>query len=221
MNKIRKYIFFSNGEVSLIIGVGENWVIIGDWGISPNYNPTLLCAAEAGHTKNELNKREQPIWITKNNMIVSGHRRVNACKQLGIEEIDCEVREYSETLVIEANRYRTKSKIEIEREWSAVEEIETKKAKQRMVDGGGDRKSEGYISPVKNSSHPKTRDIAAKATGVSHDTIKKIRTIIKEKSEAIKDIDEGKKTVHTVYGGLRNKCHMRQKQPYIPGHLIA
>ncbi len=27
-----------------------------------------------------------PIWITKNNTIVSGHRRVNACKQLGIEE---------------------------------------------------------------------------------------------------------------------------------------
>lgn len=36
----------------------------------------------------------EPIVITQDNTIVSGHQRVRACKELGIEEVKCEVREY-------------------------------------------------------------------------------------------------------------------------------
>ncbi len=147
-------------------------------------------------------------------MIESAHRRVNVCKQLGIEVIDFEYKEYSETVVIEANRYRDKSK-----EAHAYRKIFSEKVKENQ------KKSQGKgVKGPQNSSNfnpIETREEVAKAVGVSHDTLKKIDVIIEEKPEAVKDIDEGKKTVHAVYGRLRNKCHMRQKQPYIPEHLIA
>jgi ParB-like chromosome segregation protein Spo0J len=54
-----------------------------------------------------------PVWVTGDGVIIDGHRRVNACGQLGITEIEAEVREYSDLLVIDANRYRHKSTTEI------------------------------------------------------------------------------------------------------------
>lgn len=51
-----------------------------------------------------------PIWTTKDNVIIAGYRRVDACKQLGITEIDVEVKPFSESLVIESNRYRDKTR---------------------------------------------------------------------------------------------------------------
>lgn len=62
-----------------------------------------------------------PIWITKDGVIVSGHRRVNACKILNIAEIEAEIKEYSSELVIEANRYRQKTWSEKLKEAEALE----------------------------------------------------------------------------------------------------
>lgn len=38
---------------------------------------------------------QEPIIITKNNMIVSGHQRVRACKELGIDTVEAVYREYA------------------------------------------------------------------------------------------------------------------------------
>lgn len=37
----------------------------------------------------------EPIVITKDKMIVSGHQRVRACKELGIDKIECDIRLYN------------------------------------------------------------------------------------------------------------------------------
>ena len=37
----------------------------------------------------------EPIVVTQNNTIVSGHQRVRACKELGISEVPRRVREYA------------------------------------------------------------------------------------------------------------------------------
>ncbi len=137
-------------------------------------------------------------------MIVSGHRRINACKQLGIEILDFEYRDYSETVVIGTNRYRDKSIIEKSNEAKAYKKIFSGKAKKQQ----GKRtdipqNSSECLNPIETCKK------VAKVVGVSHDTLKKIDGIIEEKPEAVKDIDEGKKTVHTVYGRLRNKYHIR------------
>lgn len=73
-----------------------------------------------------------PIWISPDNTIISGHRRVNACSALGIEEIDAEVREYSDLLVIEANRYREKTWKEKLRETEELKKILRPKAEVNL-----------------------------------------------------------------------------------------
>ncbi|MCP4370556.1 MAG: hypothetical protein GY797_20950 [Deltaproteobacteria bacterium] len=136
-----------------------------------------------------------------------------------MEDIECEYKDYSEMVVIEANRYRDKSIAEKSKEAKAYRKIFSEKAKENQ------KKSQGKgVKGCKNSDNLKpvdTKQEVAKAVGVSHDTLKKIDVIIEEKPEAVKDIDEGKKTVHAVYGGLRNKCHIRQKQSCIPEHLFS
>lgn len=117
-----------------------------------------------------------PIWITKDNLIIAGHRRVNACKKLGIQEIPYEYHPYSESLVIESNRYRNKTWDEKLNEAVAVEVIEEKKAKERQAEGGRNK-------VVQNSTQPKTRDIVAEKLDTSHDTLSKIKFIKKENPE--------------------------------------
>lgn len=86
-----------------------------------------------------------PIWITSEGKIVSGHRRVNACKMLGIEEIPCEIKKDSEILVIEANRYRQKTWIEKLNEAEAVEKIYQDKAKEHLKLSKG-RGKKGFVN---------------------------------------------------------------------------
>lgn len=62
---------------------------------------------------------------------------MNACKELGIEEIEAEVREYSETNVIEANRYREKTWAEKLKEAEALEGILKPKAEEKRRESGG------------------------------------------------------------------------------------
>ena len=62
----------------------------------------------------------QPIVITPNNLIVSGHRRLKALKTLGWTEVECDVKEIREddlalTLVL-YNQHRTKVASELLRE---------------------------------------------------------------------------------------------------------
>lgn len=73
-----------------------------------------------------------PIWITSDNLIISGHRRVNAFKELGYDEIEAEVKEYSDSLVIESNRYREKTWKEKLAESDALEAILKHEAKRRQ-----------------------------------------------------------------------------------------
>lgn len=134
-----------------------------------------------------------PVWITEDNIIISGHRRVNACKILGIKEIDAETREYSDLLVIESNRYREKTWEEKLKEAEALERILKPKAKEKQKESGG-------AVPQKSDKPP--IDIlkeTAKSIGTSHDTLFKAKTILKEKPELLKDIDEGKRSIHSAY----------------------
>ena len=77
------------------------------------------------------------ILIKPDNTIISGHRRVKACKELGITEIEAEIitdkteLEYEELFLLE-NANRIKSKRQILKEYSMWKEIESKKALLRQ-----------------------------------------------------------------------------------------
>ena len=38
----------------------------------------------------------EPVIITQNKVVVSGHQRIRACKELGIEKVWCEMRDYKD-----------------------------------------------------------------------------------------------------------------------------
>ena len=95
-----------------------------------------------------------------------------------------EIRKYSETLIIESNRYREKTWEEKLREAEALEKILKPKAKEKQIEGGREK-------VVQNSSQPKTREQIAQNLGTSHDTLSKVKFIAKEKPELIKSIDSG------------------------------
>lgn len=85
------------------------------------------------------------------------------------------IKENSETLVIESNRYRNKTMSERSKEAYALEKIEKELAKARM--------KAGEKNPVQNSSQGKVREIVSKAVGTSHDTLRKVEIISKKKPE--------------------------------------
>lgn len=138
-----------------------------------------------------------PIWISKDNMIISGHRRVDACRQLGIEEIEAEVREYSDLLVIESNRHREKTWKEKLNEADALEKILKPKAKQQQLIG----LMKGFVWPnlAKREEPINTREEVSKRIGVSHGTLGKVKIIAKDKPELLEEIDNGTKSVDSAY----------------------
>jgi len=137
-----------------------------------------------------------PIWIDEDDIIISGHRRVNACKKLGISEIPVEEKEYSDLLVIESNRYRDKIWKEKLREAEELERILKPIAKAQQI-----RKPESVVQ--KSAPQPKTRQKVAQALNTSHDTLSKAKTIAKEKPELIEKIDAGKMTVNSAFNKVQ------------------
>ena len=82
----------------------------------------------------------KPITITQNNTIISGHRRYQACKEIGIQHIPVEIRTFkNETDEIEAllleNVTREKTIEQKVREGKTWEIVESEKANLRMLEG--------------------------------------------------------------------------------------
>jgi len=115
----------------------------------------------------------KPILITTDNVIISGHRRVEVCKILDITEIECEVVEddpikQMELLVLE-NYYRVKTPYQLIRESEIYYEIEKKKSYQRMMSG---------VTPESGITQGRTTEIVSKKIGMSESTFKKGRKVM-------------------------------------------
>jgi hypothetical protein len=133
------------------------------------------------------------IWISPDNTIISGHRRVEACKRLGIAEVEAEVREYSDSLVIESNRYRDKTWEERLKEAAALEKIEKTEAEKR-------EKAGKKLDPAQNFAQGETREKVAARIGTSHETLRKVKVIAAEKPELLPS--GGKTEIHKIREGL-------------------
>lgn len=101
---------------------------------------------------------------------------------MGIKEIEAEIREYSDLLVIESNRYRDKTATEKWNEGKAIQVIEERKAKERQ----GTRTDIRETFP--ESDKGRTRDKIAESIGISGKTWEKLDAIGTEKPELLKDI---------------------------------
>ena len=57
----------------------------------------------------------EPLTITKDNTLVSGHRRFEVLKEIGWEDVDCRIGEFENLTLalVELNRYRKKTTTEL------------------------------------------------------------------------------------------------------------
>jgi ParB-like nuclease domain len=141
----------------------------------------------------------KPILITRQNMIISGHRRVEACKALNIVEIEFEyVPDDPITqleLFVGENCYREKTNYQKTQEAKIYAEIEQHKAYNRMIEAG--KQNLGQSSAVETFpplGEGKTRDIVGDKIGMSGRSLDKAQKVVDKmdstNDEAIREFFE-------------------------------
>ena len=126
-----------------------------------------------------------PILITFDYRIISGHRRWDAAKRAGLNEVPVVVFGSKDELdileaVIESNRQRAKTNEQLGREAATLMEIETKRAQRRKheLSGSWSRNEvvENFPPPQSNG---KSRDHAGEKLGISGRQAEKAATVVK------------------------------------------
>jgi DNA modification methylase len=134
------------------------------------------------------------VVVNQQYQLISGHRRIEAVRRLGWDEVDVEVIETAsedeeKSLLVHFNKQRVKTSREI------INEAET----LRPLYAVGQGKRSDLTSVPRNKSG---RDALAEAVGVSSSQLGKLLFIQKENPDFINAIDEGKLTVRQAYTHL-------------------
>lgn len=154
----------------------------------------------------------KPILITKNCMIISGHRRVEACKNLKISEIEYELVDDDPLkqleLFVSENCYRVKTTSQLMKESEIYHEIEEKKSYQRMKSG---------MTPETNVSQGRTTEIVSKKIGLGETSYKKGRKVL----EYVKDNPEFEWIFdHIMNQSIDKSVHLTEKSPEFIAKII-
>lgn len=151
----------------------------------------------------------EPIIATQDNVIVSGHQRVRACKELGIKEVAVEVRHYDsedEILkqLIETNIcQRGIGNVNAVKMGRCLKELE----RIEEIRHGGDRKSKAH-----NALLIKTQSDLADEIGISIDQYKRYKSLTSLVPELQDAVQTGTITATTAYGLVKKLTPDEQKQ---------
>ena len=142
----------------------------------------------------------EPLTITRDNTLVSGHRRLKALKEIGWEDVDCRIGEFENLTLslVEMNRYRKKTSSELLNEASILKE-----EYQNLVKMG--RPKKGEIREGKNWS---ILNVSEKL-GVSSTNLKKLMSIKNYMPELLSQIDLGLLSIGKAYSIVRLKKIIR------------
>ena len=142
----------------------------------------------------------EPLVVNENNILLSGHRRLQALKELGIKK--CEVRfdkvdkENELKMLVHQNRQRVKSDEEFERELNIITEELLKQRKMGRPKKGSDTKPKGSI-----------RKQVAETMGVSEGKIQNF-------SRSRIELEEIKKKDKNLYNKVKNSTYKDIKEAH-------
>lgn len=164
---------------------------------------------------------KEPIVVTRDGYIISGHRRWKAALVLGLEEVPCRVEEYPNELaeqesLIEYNRQREKTFSQKMAEGEKLKEIEAERARRRQLTtqlvGRGVQAKDMVVvisPPPLEEDKGKTRDKVAKKLGISgftYSRAEKIWQAAKQGNETaqklLEKLDKGQTTISAAYKQL-------------------
>jgi hypothetical protein len=148
-----------------------------------------------------------PLVINQNNFCMSGHRRIEALRRLGVKKV--EVTRVTTTddevplLLVHANKQRVKKYSEILNEYEILS--------QAAAVGRGKRtdleetygKSAVSVVPSKKRNST-ARDVVAEQVGLSSTQLSRLLYIQKSNPEYIHRIDAGELTINKAYENLHN-----------------
>ena len=168
------------------------------------YQPTNLEDLEKSISENG---QLEPIVISRSNRILSGHRRFQSMKNLGVEECLCRYLDTDNEIItlIEFNQYRQKSTSDILNE-SRILEREYK----NLVGAG---RNANYLNKFKSKGKNfQMAHLLADKLGVGTTKLKQIMSIANYERELIEKIDRGEMSVGRAYEIVRQKYIVKQKK---------
>lgn len=137
----------------------------------------------------------QSIIVNEKFQILSGHRRFEAIKRLGWDEVDVEVKEINENetdyYLVQYNKQRVKSTKELLNEYEVVEKHFQKQQ--------GKRSDLTFVPQNKSDKPINRRDTIADELGIGSSTLGKLLFIKKHREDYIEVIDKGIATIQQTY----------------------
>ncbi|MCD8104016.1 MAG: hypothetical protein LUF35_03200 [Lachnospiraceae bacterium] len=155
--------------------------------------------------------------ITPDKTIVSGHQRVRACKELGIEEVMCDVHTYDDDDQILQDLLETniRQRGDIGGSYKQIgRRSDELKRIYGIKNGGAGYYGNQYEEDLpNNSSGPKTRKQIAKMQGMSVDTMENYIMLSKAIPEIQDLVDTGIVTKTTALAIMRELPEDEQADP--------
>jgi len=154
----------------------------------------------------------QSIIVNEKYQILSGHRRFEAIKRLGWEEIEVEVKEVKEHetdyYLVQYNKQRVKSTKELLNEYEVVE----KHFKRQQ----GKRSDLTFVLRNKSDKPINRRDTIADELGIGSSTLGKLLFIKKHREDYIDVIDKGIATIQQTYTQVSREIKEKESLSYKP-----
>lgn len=144
----------------------------------------------------------EPLTITKDNLLVSGHRRYKVLQEIGYDVVDCRLSDYENISIalVELNRYRKKSPSELLKEAELLKTEYSKMIKKGRPKNG--EKREGKNWTILNVSE---------RLGVSATNLKKLMSLKKYEPEMLDMVDKGIISIGKAYSIIREKYILNEK----------
>ncbi len=150
----------------------------------------------------ELNGLLEPLTITRNNLLVSGHRRYKAVREMGWEDVDCRLREFDNVSIalVELNKTRIKTKTELLNEVEILQTEYSKMIKKGRPKNG--EKREGKNWSILNVSEK---------LNIGATNLKKLLSVKKYDESLLEKIDLGLLSIGKAYSIVREKYILNEK----------
>lgn len=154
----------------------------------------------------------EPIVITPDKVIVSGHQRVRACKELGIEEITCDVHLYNNEDEILQDLLETNIRQRGDVGGSAKKVGKRIKELERIygIQHGGDHGNQYTEAKPNNSDLPKSQSDLATQMGISVDTLQNYKLLADMIPELSDLVDTGIVTKTTALAIMKELSEEEQ-----------